>query len=160
MDEAGTAADPDRHRPFAIDANNAVWTSLALDERTDDDVDEMLERAYAAAHHWRLATEPGAIERARAAWLISRVHAVAGQAELAARFAERCRVLVAAAGNGAADFDHAYVEEATARALACAGDLAGAAEARRRAASIDIADDEDREIVESDLADGPWYGLS
>jgi len=159
MADESPSADPDRHRPFAVEANNSVWDYLTKPERTDDDIDQMLERAYAAAHHWRLATEPGAIQRARAAWLLSRVHAVTGQADLAMRHARRCAELTEAAGDAAADFDRGYAAEALARALALAGDLDAAREARARAASIEIANDDDRSIFESDLADGPWFGL-
>ena len=47
-----------------------------------------------------------------------------------------------------------------ARALAALGRDAEASEERARAVAIPVADAQDREIVEGDLAAGPWYGLS
>ena len=35
-----------------------------------------------------------------------------------------------------------------------------AREAKQRAQQIEIADDEDRKLVQADLAKGPWFGLS
>ena len=50
--------------------------------------------------------------------------------------------------------------ESRARALACLGELDQAREAYRRAGAVKIADEQDRAIVETDLASGPWYGLN
>ena len=63
------------------------------------------------------------------------------------------------AGDLAADFDHAYAHEATARALACLGRLDEARAEFALADAVEIADPEDRAIVESDLKSEPWFGL-
>lgn len=60
---------------------------------------------------------------------------------------------------GLADFDLAYAHEARARALACLGRLGEARAERAAAQAVPVAGDEDRSIVESDLAAGPWFGL-
>lgn len=147
-------------RRLAAAANNAAWELLARDDLSADELDELIERGYASAYHWRTATDVGAIQRARAAWMLSRIHVVARHGELALHHARRCAELTAAAGDHAADFDHAYAEEAMARALALAGDLDAAAAALARARAVEVVDDEDRSIVESDLAAGPWFGLT
>lgn len=147
------------HRAQAIVANNSVWE--LLDGRTlrPDEVDELLERAYAAAHHWRRATGATVVNRARAAYLLSRVHASCGHGELALHHADRCSDLVAGAPDDMADFDHAYAYEARARALACLDREPEAREMRRRAASVRIVDEQDRSIFRSDFETGPWFGL-
>lgn len=147
------------HRTQAITANNSVWELLDGSALRPDEVDELLERAYAAAHHWRRATGATVVNRARAAYLLSRAHASCGHGELALHHADRCSDLVAGAPDDMADFDHAYAYEARARALACLGGLAEAREMRRRAAAVRISDEQDRSIFESDLAAGPWFGL-
>lgn len=147
------------HRAQAIAANNSVWELLdgrALGQR---DVDEVLERAYAAAYHWRRAAKATVVNQARAAYLLSRVHACCGHGELALHHADRCSELVAEAPDDAADFDHAYAYEARARALACLGRATEAREVRSRAAAVAIADPQDRAIFEGDLAGPPWFGL-
>lgn len=160
-DDAAAPDDPTAgwHRAQAIEANGAAWELLGRDDRTADEADDLLERAYAAAFHWRRAAGAGAINQARAAWLLSRCHATAGHADLALHHAERCAALTEEAAGEAADFDCAYVHEARARALACAGRTDEAAAELRAARGVEIADAEDRTIVEADLMAGPWYGL-
>ena len=145
------------HRRLAIDANNATWELLERGSDAAGDRDELLERAYAAAYHWRRAAGAGPANAARASWLVSRVHAVLGHGDLALHHAGRCAETVAAAGLE--DFDLAYAHEARARALACLGRRHEAATELAVARSIAIADDEDRATVVADLAAEPWYGV-
>ncbi|HET7721036.1 MAG TPA: hypothetical protein VFK43_13805, partial [Acidimicrobiales bacterium] len=134
------------------------WELLARgDDLTADEGDDLLGRAYAAAHHWRLASGTGPAQAARASWLVSRAHAVLGHGDLALHHADRCAATVEEAGL--ADFDLAYAREARARALACLGRDGEASQSREAARLVPIADDEDRALFESDLAAGPWYGL-
>lgn len=147
------------HRAEAIAANNSVWELLDGRDLRPDEVDQLLERAYAAAHHWRRASGSTVVNRARAAYLVSRAHAFCGHGELALHHADRCSDLVSDAPDDMADFDHAYAYEARARALACLGRVSEAGEMQRRAAAVLIADEADRSIFESDLADGPWFAL-
>ena len=157
MSDDPAPADVD-HRRLAVDANNSAWELLLKDSLTDEERAELLERAGASAHHWRHATDEGAVERVRAAWLLARAHTVAGHEDAAAFHADRCHQLTDACTT-AADFDRAYALEAVARAAALRGDDADAAELRAAARAVEIADDEDREIVEGDIEGGPWFGL-
>ncbi len=140
-------------------ANNSTWE--LLDGRTldTDAADELLGRAYAAAHHWRRAEGATTVNAARASWLLSRAHAVLGHGDLALHHAEQCGRFTDGAGAEATDFDHAYRLEATARALACLGRTEAALEARERAAAVAITDEQDRSIFEADLAAEPWFGI-
>jgi uncharacterized protein YndB with AHSA1/START domain len=147
----------DLDRLLAVDANNAAWELLGRDALTADEADELLGRAYAAAHHWRRAAGRRPENDARAAWLIARAHATLELGEPALYHADRCWALTATAGLG--DFDLAYAHEARARALACLGRLDEAAGELTAAREVAIADEEDRAIFEGDLAAGPWFGL-
>lgn len=165
VDTGETAIDPGEiegnwHRAQAVTANNSVWELLDGRPHTADETDELLERAYAAAYHWGRATGATVINRARTSWLLSRSHAVLGHGELALHHAERCAAFTDRAVHDAADFDHGYVYEARARALACLGRLDEARELRRRAEAVEVADEQDRAIFRGDLAAEPWYGLS
>jgi uncharacterized protein YndB with AHSA1/START domain len=151
-------AEGEWHRELAIDANNSTWELLGRDELSPDEADDLLGRAYDAAHHWRRAARRGPENAARAAWLVSRAHAVLGQGDAALYHADRAAAIVAAAGL--ADFDLAYAHEARARALACLGRFAEAAADLDAARAVPIANDEDRRIVDGDLAAGPWFGLT
>ena len=81
-----------------------------------------------------------------------------GHGDAALHHADRTAAIVAAAGLD--DFDLAYAHEARARALACLGRLDEAAGELAAARAVPIADDEDRAIVDGDLAAGPWFGLA
>jgi uncharacterized protein YndB with AHSA1/START domain len=162
--EADDVGDPTEiegnwHRAQAVDANNSAWALLTGSDHSADDADELLQRVYTAAYHWNRATGRTDVNRARASWLISRAHAVLGHGELALHHAEQCARWVGESGPEAADFDHGYVHEARARALACLGRLDEAGVEYTLAASTVVVDDDDRTIFEADLAAEPWYGL-
>jgi uncharacterized protein YndB with AHSA1/START domain len=154
MDLAPTRGDisGDWHRTQAIDANNSTWELVGRDQRSTTDDEDMLRRAYAAAYHWQRASGRGPENEARALWLQSKVWRAIGDGDLALRYADRC--LHATLDAGLNDFDLAYAHEARARALQLLGHADEAAVAYQAAAAVEIADDEDREIVVADL--GTW----
>jgi len=153
----GSDTEGELHRRLAVEANSSTWELLGREERSGEEDDDVLARAYAAAYHWQHAARAEPANAARAWWLVSRVHAVLGHGEMALHHAERCAAVVAAAGL--ADFDLAYAQEARARALACLSRVDEAAAEVVAASAVQIADDEDRSIFLADLAAGPWYGL-
>jgi uncharacterized protein YndB with AHSA1/START domain len=162
-DEAATPnEDPEGewHRAQGIAANNGTWDWLGKPdgERTADDEEQMTLSAYAAAYHWARAARSGPANVARANWLISRVWAVRGNGPLALHHADI--VLSTCREHELRDFDLAYAHESRARALAALGRLEEAAAERATAAAVPIVDDEDRAIVEADLAAEPWFGLA
>lgn len=159
-----SASDAEEHRRRAGKANGETWEMLvsgALAEATAENPEpfhELIERAQASSYHWQRATDEGAVERARAAWLLARCYTVAGHADLAMQHANRCAALTEAAA-AAADFDVAYSHEAQARALALAGKVDEAKVEHAAATAVVIADAEDKKIFDGDLEDGPWFGF-
>jgi len=150
---------PAEHRKLAIEANNSTWEFLDCEPGSLSALDneEMTRRAYAAAYHWSRAENVTVINEVRASWLIAKVWIHQSRGDIALPVSLRCIELCLA--NNIADFDLAYVYEAKARSLACIGDMEGAREAKQSALTIAIADDEDRKLVQADLAKGPWFGL-
>ncbi|HEX7172195.1 MAG TPA: hypothetical protein VF365_06265 [Candidatus Limnocylindria bacterium] len=144
------ALDGATHRQLAADLFNHVWTLLEMPERTPMQDDEMLHAAHASRHHWGAVGTPHNLGRGE--WQCSRVYAVLGRAEPALWHARRYLALCEEHGIG--DWDVAFAHEAIARALSVAGDLEGsaAAVARARELAADILEDEDRELLLSDLA--------
>ena len=151
---------PAEHRMLAIEANNSTWEFLDREPGSLSvlDNEEMTRRAYAAAYHWSRAENATVINEVRASWLIAKVWIHQSRGDLALPISIRCIDLCLA--NNIADFDLAYVYEAKARSLACIGDLDGASEAKHIASLVVIADEEDRKLVQADLAKGPWFELS
>jgi hypothetical protein len=92
--------------------------------------------------------------RARSEWQCSRVYAVLGRGEPALHHARRCLELCESAPDEIEEFDLPFAYEAMARAHAVAGEAGEAHEwlARARAAGERIADEDDRVLLESDLA--------
>ena len=107
--------------------------------------------AYAAAYHWELATDAGPSNAARADYLVSRALSATGQPERALVSADRA--LATCRTHGLGDFDLAYALEARARSLHALGRADEASAAWRDARAVEVADAEDRAIVESDFAE-------
>jgi DNA-binding transcriptional MerR regulator len=153
MGTHAAALDRETERRLAADCFNKAWTLMEKQDRTREDDDEMIHCAHASAYHW---TQIGtAANRARGEWQCSRVYAVIGRPEPALQHARRCLELVEASPEQMDEFDLPAAYEAVARASLVAGDPA---ECRRflalgRTAAARIADEEDRRIIEADLAD-------
>jgi hypothetical protein len=145
-----TTGQTDHHR-LAVDLFNYVWTFLRRSDRTVDDDDEMLHAAHASRFHWGKVGKPENF--ARGEWQISRVYSVLGRGEPALYHARRC--LEICEQNGIGDWDLAFAYEALARASRVAGDEPAAQRylALARDAGERIVDKEDRELLESDLAE-------
>ncbi len=151
-------SDGDWHRRQAVETNNAVWELVGAPERSADDDEEMLRRAYAAAFHWQRATGAGPANEARACYMIAKVLLLTGQPDASLRSADRC--LDVCTRHGLVDFDLAYAHEARARALAALGREGESAREWDLAVTVPIADDEDREILEKDFADRPGTAVA
>jgi hypothetical protein len=144
--------DDEGRRRLAAALFNHVWTLLDREERTVADDDEMVHAAHASAFHWMAIGT--AANRARSEWQCSRVYAVLGRAEPALHHARRCREIAEGSPGEVDDWDVPFAYEALARAHAVAGDEAAAREwlTRAKAAGEAIAEEEDRLLLESDLA--------
>jgi hypothetical protein len=141
---------PEEHRALGVDLYNETWELLEGGAAPDVVVDT----THASAHHWRHAAGATAANAARSQWLCSHVYAVLGRGEPALFHAERCLALVEGAPDEVEEFDLPAAYEALARAHAVAGN---SAEARRhlelgRVETAKIADAEDRQQMESQLA--------
>jgi len=140
-------------RQLAIDLFNGVWRLLDRGDRDAEDDDRMLHMAHASRYHWGEVGEP--VNRSRGEWQCSRVYAVLGRPEPALHHARRG--LEICQRHGLRDFDLAFAYESLARACAVAGEPEQAREWTERAlaAAPEIAEDDDRELLLSDLESIP-----
>jgi DNA-binding transcriptional MerR regulator len=140
-------------RRLAAALFNGTWALLEKENRTRDEDDAMVHMAHASRHHWGRIGTPANL--ARGEWQCSRVYAVLERPEPCLHHAQRC--LDICQENGIADWDLAFAYEALARAYAVAGDAerAQAHTEQALAAAEEIATDEDRELVLSDLESIP-----
>jgi DNA-binding transcriptional MerR regulator len=154
IDHEPTAAlDPEERRRLAAELFNLTWTLLEKPDRSTEDDDRMVHAAHASRFHW--GEIGGAQQLAVGEWQCARVYAVLGRAEPSLHHARRA--LEIAEEGDVPDWTMASAYEALARAHAVAGDRS---EAERFAAlareAVDrIADPEDREVIEGDLATLP-----
>lgn len=140
---------PADERALAARLFNDTWTLLEQEERTAQDEDRMLHSAHASRFHWdNVGTDQ---HRAIGEWQCSRVYAVLGRGEPALHHARRS--ITYAASPGVESWVAASAEEALARALAVAGDLDAAQDARDQALALagTITDEEDRAVVLADI---------
>jgi ribosomal protein S18 acetylase RimI-like enzyme len=147
------AVDLPLHRRLAAELFNGTWTLLEKQDRTADDDARMIHMAHASAYHWLQAGTPRNF--ARSHWLCSRVYSVLGRGEPALYHARLVHDICTEHGIG--DFDLAFAFEALARAHAVAGNR-GESDRwrdRARAATEDVTDPEDRELLLSDLGTIP-----
>lgn len=151
---AGDDPTGDWHRAQAIECNNSIWAMFEA-ERTPANDEEMLRRAYAAAYHWQRARGANALNEARALYMLAKSYLLAGLPDRALHYADACMAGTVGAGELASDFDHAYAHEARARALLASGRQADGLAAWAAALAVEIADPEDKAIVDADFADAP-----
>jgi hypothetical protein len=154
----------DLHRWFGVQLNNGMWDSIEDDTFGPlsplEDREEALYSAYASAYHWRNVGNHA--NWARGEHLISRIASNVGEAQTALRHGERCLELIVAHPDEMKDWDEPFAHEALARALASGGDLTSGQDHLDRARELTaaVAGTGDREVLEAELARGPWYGLS
>jgi hypothetical protein len=142
------------HRRFATELFNATWELLDAPVRSPKDQRTMLERAFASRLHWEAVGTP--VNKAIGDWQVSRVCALLGHTGLAIQYASAA-LRAAQSADDMPDYMLASCYEGMARAHASAGD---AAERERflglATAALDrIADDEDRRLIESQIASVP-----
>jgi len=145
------------HRELAIALFNHVWSLLEVPDRSPTQIDEMLHAAHASRFHWSRAEGSQLVNLGRGEWQCARVYAVLGRGEPALWHARRCLDYAQMTDGGQEDWDLAAAYEALARAHAVAGDRTAATDWKAKAtAALDgIADPDDREVIEGDLATLP-----
>jgi len=146
---ADETMDSDGQRRLAATLFNATWTLMEQENRTVYDDDLMVHTAHASAYHWRQVGT--AANFARSEWQCSRVYALLRRPESSRHHAQR--VLDICTEHGIGDWDLAFAYEALARASAVAGDAEAARMWTERALTAleDVADEQDRALVVSDL---------
>lgn len=148
-----TILEPSQHGGEGVALFNAVWEMLDNPDRTPSQDDQMVHAAHASRWHWSQAGElAGAQQLAVGEWQCSRVYSVLGRGEPAVHHARASLAVCEEAGLG--DWVLAAAYEALTRASAAAGDAEGARAwlDRARTATAAIADPQDREVIDDDLA--------
>ncbi len=143
----------DWHRKQAASLFNHVWRLLEKRTRTPAEDEAMIHAAHASRYHWGVVGKP--VQVSIGDWQVSHVYAALGRSEPATYHAKRC--LAVCREHRIHDFPLAFAYEALARAAAVAGKSRDRDRFLRlaRAAADGIKNQEDRELVLSDLATIP-----
>lgn len=144
--------DPLAERRLASELFNLTWDYLGMDTRAPEQDDSMVHAAHASRWHWGKVGGPE--QWAIGDWLCSRVYAVLGRGDQALYHALRC--LAICDEYEVSSFVRASAHEALARAHAVRGEPEAARVERNLSygAAIDL-DDDDRGVIEADLATLP-----
>ena len=138
------------HRWFAIEANNSAWDLASLPERTPEQDEQMLYRAYTSAFHWSQVGTP--LHSARAWITLAHAHSLLGHGSLALDYANHA--LDFFERNQGEDWDMAFAHAELAFAAAVSGNLAQHARhyllAQQSGQSIQ--DPEDRQVFFDEFA--------
>jgi hypothetical protein len=149
-----------QHRKLAVDLFNYTWTFLRKPDRTDEDIDEMINAVHSSRYHWGKYSGCTPQRLAVGEWQISHVYAILGMPKPALWHAQRS--LFHAEGHlNVDDWVLASCHEAMARASALNGDDVGFNKHYFLAMEVadKIGNDEDKAIVLNDLASEPWFGF-
>lgn len=132
------------HRYFAMDANNLAW-QLAVQARTAEQDQDMLNAAHAAALHWGVVGTES--HQMRAKMLLAEVHALLGFGSSALGYAEQIRGYFLC--RETPDWEIAYVHTIHAHAASVAGEAGKycASYSAAQQAIAGIAEEEDRNVV-------------
>ncbi|WP_328327130.1 hypothetical protein OHA70_00160 [Kribbella sp. NBC_00382] len=149
------------HRYFGVELNNETWDLMDQIDETSPlaDQERLLYGAYAACLHWLEAGNEA--NHARGEQLIARAALRIGRGPLGLHHAQRCLDLVLTHPDQMSDWDEPFAREALSRALAATGSLPAARLERTRAIELTalVANPGDRQVIETEMAKGPWFGL-
>ena len=147
------------HKEFAKETNGRIWALLDKEKRSQIENDELLYVAYASCYHWfKVGT---GVHHQRGEYLISKVYISLHISEQALHHAKRCLDLTEQHRNEMKDFDIAFAYECVARAYAMHGDEKEAIKYydMAKTAGNKIKDTEDKQIFDSDMESGNWFGI-
>jgi hypothetical protein len=140
-------------KALATQLFNRCWELLEQDERTEDDNVELLTAALTSRFHWLSGGGPE--QWAVSDWMVARAAGATGSPDTALRFA--LRAYEAARALASPDWLVASGAEGVARAYAVAGNVEEFTNWSALASRLVevIVDPEDRQLIESQLADIP-----
>jgi hypothetical protein len=138
------------HTYYSAYCFNTTWDLIEKKNRTSQEDEEMIARALASVWHWNQRPDCKDTNLAAGYWQVSRVYALVGQADNARRYGQ----LSLEHTTEDQPFLRGYAYEALAHAEKVAGNSSARQEylSRARIYATRVTDDEDRKLLEDDLA--------
>lgn len=139
------------HRSLAASCFNKTWEYLRKPELSAEEAEEMIHVSHASFWHWTQFEDHTPLNISIGTWQLARVYAVAGLAERAEYFAQRC--IEVGENNHLLPYFVGYGYEASARAKALQGDRKTAQDLISRAKRLAdrVQELDDRTVLLDDL---------
>jgi hypothetical protein len=146
--------DGQDHKKLSADCFNRAWELLDKKQRTKEDDERMISLAHASLAHWRLREDCTDQNLSIGYWQLSRVYAVLGQGNNAARYGGLCLHV----SGKEPPFYLAYAHEALARAALIneRRELFDQHLAEAKALAAKVTDADEKKLLEDDLARLVW----
>lgn len=99
------------HRYFGVEFNNTAWDYFEKENKTEEDIEDMIGYAYSSLLHWKLFSGGTIVNVQRGEYMTAKAYAVAGNKSEALAHAKRCLQLTEKHANEMEDFDFAFANE-------------------------------------------------
>ncbi|MEP7146862.1 MAG: hypothetical protein ABI792_07620 [bacterium] len=109
------------HRYFGVEFNNTAWKYFAKENKTQEDMEDMIGYAQSSLLHWKLFSGGTFANVQRGEYMVAKAYALAGNKSEAIKHAERCYEITEKHAAEMEDFDFAFADEI----MALANDLTG-----------------------------------
>jgi len=136
------------HRYFAVEFNNTAMDYFDKENKTQEDIDDMISYAHSALHHWKLFSGGKIVNVQRGEYVIAKAYTLAGNKDEALRHAMKCMEITEEHSDEMEDFDFAFANEVMALAHNVNGNEVGFKKYKALAEKTgnEIKDEEDRTI--------------
>lgn len=104
------------HRYFGVLFNNTAHVYFDKKNRTQEDIEDMINYAHSALHHWKLFSGGTNANVHRGEYMIAKAYALAGNKAESLRHAKKCIELTKKFPDEMKDFDFAFANEVMAMA--------------------------------------------
>ncbi|MDQ3020546.1 MAG: hypothetical protein M3R36_08250 [Bacteroidota bacterium] len=136
------------HRCFAVEFNNTAMDYFERENRTQEDIDDMIGYAHSALHHWKIFSGGTNANVQRGEYVIAKAYGLAGNKAEAISHAKRCFELTEKHPEEMKDFDFVFANEIMAFVNKSEGNEVEFKKYRAKAekSGNEIRDEEDREF--------------
>ncbi len=109
------------HRYFGVEFNNTAWKYFEKENKTKEDIEDMVDYAHSSLLHWKLFSGGTIANVQRGEYMVAKANALAGNQTEALNHAKRCLELTGKNAHEMEDFDFAFANEI----MAMANNLSG-----------------------------------
>jgi hypothetical protein len=136
------------HRYFGVEFNNTAFKYFDKENKTPDEIEDMIGFAHSSLHHWKLFSGGTIVNVQRGEYMVAKAYALAGNKYEALAHAKKCIELTEKYSGEMKDFDFAFANEVMALAQKINGNNEGYLKYRTIAENLgnEIEDEEDREF--------------